>query len=288
MLKNDNIFINFLTDLLQNFNKILRGKNEKFCIIQIKNVKEGGICMKIVHISDLHVSGYNFVEKWGNSLIKMVNSLNPDLILVTGDLTDDGYIYEYEKACSFLERFSCKNKIVVPGNHDARNEGYLIFEKIFGTRFPFYQNGKLAILGLDSTEPDIDDGHIGRENYALIREKLKNFEIKILMLHHHLIPIPGTGRERNIPVDAGDVLKICAEEKINFVLSGHKHLPWLWKLENTYFITAGTATSFRLKGYSYPSFNFLEIEKGSFSLTIFNVEKEREEEKFKRSLKIPK
>jgi len=36
-------------------------------------------------------------------------------------------------------------------------------------------------------------------------------------------------------------------------------LPWTWRLENTYLITAGTATSRRLKGRSYPSFNILEI-----------------------------
>ena len=79
-------------------------------------------------------------------------------------------------------------------------------------------------------------------------------------MHHHLIPIPGTGRERNIPVDAGDVLQLCNELRVNFVLSGHKHLSWIWKLEETYFITAGTATSRRLKSRSYPSFNIIEIE----------------------------
>ncbi len=231
--------------------------------------------MKIVHLSDLHISGHNFVEKWANSLIKLVNNINPEVILITGDLTDEGYIYEYEKVIKFLEKFSCKKLVIVPGNHDSRNEGYVVFEKIFGTRFPFYANGKIGILGLDSTEPDIDDGHIGRENYSLIREKLEKFPIKILLLHHHLIPIPGTGRERNIPVDAGDVLKICTELKINFVLSGHKHFPWIWKLENTYFITAGTATSFRLKGYSFPSFNVLEIEETQTTLSVFNVEKEK-------------
>lgn len=228
--------------------------------------------MKIAHISDLHLSGPNFVLKWSENVIDILKSIKPEILIVTGDLTDDGYIHEYDIAKAYIDKIKIKDKIIVPGNHDARNEGYKIFEEIFRTRFPYYENDKIAILGLDSAVPDIDDGHIGRTKYDKIREKLSvKGKTKIIALHHHLIPIPGTGRERNIPVDAGDVLKLCMELEMNFVLSGHKHLPWVWKLENTYFITAGTATSRRLKGRSYPSFNVLEIEKEKVILKEVNV-----------------
>ena len=226
--------------------------------------------MKIAHISDLHITGSNFVKEWGENLIKMLNEMKPDIVIITGDLTDDGYEYEYDIVKEFLARIKSK-KIVVPGNHDARNKGYEIFEEIFGTRYPFYESSKIAILGIDSSEPDVDDGHIGRENYPLIEEKLGGKDkIKILALHHHLIPIPGTGRERNIPIDAGDVLQLCSKLNINFVLSGHKHLPWIWKLEKTYYITAGTASSRRLKGRSYPSFNIIEMD-GEIKIMEANV-----------------
>ena len=225
--------------------------------------------MKIAHISDLHITGGNFVEEWGENLIKILNKIKPGIIVVTGDLTDDGYTYEYEIAKEYLDRINTK-KIIVPGNHDARNKGYEIFEEVFGTRYPFYENDDVAILGIDSSEPDIDDAHIGRETYRIIRGKLSGKKIKIMALHHHLIPIPGTGRERNIPIDAGDVLQLCMELKINLVLSGHKHLPWKWKLEDTYLITAGTACSRRLKGKSHPSFNLIEIN-GKIKLQEINV-----------------
>lgn len=226
--------------------------------------------MNIAHISDLHITGVNFVEEWGENLIKILNKIMPDIVVITGDLTDDGYIHEYEIVKKYVDRIKSR-KIIVPGNHDARNKGYEIFEETFGTRYPFYENEKIAILGIDSSEPDVDDGHIGRENYPLVEEKLKEKnKIKILALHHHLIPIPGTGRERNIPIDAGDVLELCSRLKINFVLSGHKHLPWIWKLENTFYITAGTACSRRLKGKSYPSFNIIEMD-GKISIKEVNV-----------------
>lgn len=226
--------------------------------------------MNIAHVSDLHITGVNFVKEWGENLIKILNKIMPDIVVITGDLTDDGYIHEYEIVKKYIDRIKSR-KIIVPGNHDARNKGYEIFEETFGTRYPFYENEKIAILGIDSSEPDVDDGHIGRENYPLVEEKLKEKnKIKILALHHHLIPIPGTGRERNIPIDAGDVLELCSRLKINFVLSGHKHLPWIWKLENTFYITAGTACSRRLKGKSYPSFNIIEMD-GKISIKEVNV-----------------
>ncbi len=226
--------------------------------------------MKIAHISDLHLTGGNFVKEWGENLIKILEKIKPDVIVITGDLTDDGYIHEYEIAKAYVERIE-GIKIVVPGNHDARNKGYEIFEEFFETRYPFYEGQEIAILGIDSSEPDIDDGHIGRENYLMIEEKLKGNKMKMLALHHHLIPIPGTGRERNIPIDAGDVLNLCIKLDVDFVLSGHKHLPWIWKLENTYFVTAGTACSRRLKGKSYPSFNILEIEEEAVLISEINV-----------------
>jgi len=228
--------------------------------------------MIIVQISDLHLSGPSFVPDWAETVVSIISSIRPDIVVVTGDLTDDGYAYEYDVVKTYIDRIEAENVMVVPGNHDVRNEGDKLFEEIFQTRFPHYENDKVTILGIDSTEPDIDDGRIGRASYAYIREKLSPAkEIKILAMHHHLIPIPATGRERNIPVDAGDVLKLCIESGVDIVFSGHKHMPWIWKLEDTYFITAGTATTRRLKGKYYPSFYILEIEEDKVLLKEANV-----------------
>ncbi len=233
--------------------------------------------IKIAHVSDLHLTGHNFIKSWSENLQQLLREADPDFLVITGDLTDEGYVYEYEKVAYYLEDLKISPMLVVPGNHDARNEGYRVFEEFFGTRYPFFEDKRVIFLGVDSTEPDIDDGHVGRENYPLIREKLGGNQerFKFLFLHHHLLPIPGTGRERNIPVDAGDVLKICQEVGIDFVLSGHKHLPHVWCLEGAYFVTAGTATSHRLKGFSFPSFNLLMIGEETAELKIVDVKDRR-------------
>ncbi len=227
---------------------------------------------KIAHLSDIHLGSNYYVPEWGKRVVEVVNALAPDLLIISGDLTTEGHVHEYERVIDYLKLFTIKNRLIVPGNHDARNEGYMIFEEIFNTRYPFFENERVCILGVDSSQPDIDDGHIGRSNYQLITQRFSDkSRLKIMVMHHHLVPIPGTGRERHIPTDAGDVLKLCVDLDIRIVLSGHKHLPWVWHIEKTWLITGGTATSQRLKGRTYPSFNILKIDKGEFILGEVNV-----------------
>ena len=43
-------------------------------------------------------------------------------------------------------------------------------------------------------------------------------ELKVFALHHHLIPVPGTGRERSTVADAGDLIEVLIESGVNIVL----------------------------------------------------------------------
>jgi Icc protein len=243
--------------------------------------------MKIIQVSDLHVSGSYFVPEWGDLVVDRINSINPDLLIISGDLTDDGHMYEYEKAVAFVSRFKVKNRFMVPGNHDARNEGYKLFEEFFGERFPSFENEQIYIQGFDSSVPDTDEGHIGRENYKLFSGvRNSSGKLKMIVLHHHVIPIPGTGREENVIWDAGDFLGLIIESGINLVLSGHRHLPWIWKLEHTHFITAGTPTSWRLKAHSHASFNIFDLETERVRMNQVYIIDNKFEEKTKLDIKI--
>ena len=100
-----------------------------------------------------------------------------------------------------------------------------------------------------------------REHYKEIGSTFKDNRdnFKIFFLHHHLLPVPRTGREKNILVDAGDVLELLITSGVNLVLSGHRHVPHLWKLDNMYLLNAGTVSTNRLRGSSKPSYNIIEI-----------------------------
>jgi 3',5'-cyclic AMP phosphodiesterase CpdA len=193
-----------------------------------------------------------------------INGCEPTAVVVSGDLTDAGYRQEYEQAAEYISRFDCENLMVIPGNHDSRNVGYIHFERLFGERYSVLEFEDALMVGVDSSEPDLNDGRVGREHYDFIRESFQNAgeRLKIFVVHHHLIPIPGTGRERNIIFDAGDVLELLAEVGVDLVLSGHKHVPHSWRLEDMLIVNAGTASTTRLRGDTRPCYNVIEIENG--------------------------
>ena len=214
----------------------------------------------IAHISDLHCGGPYFVPNLMERAISEINDLDPDLVVCSGDLTTFGFKPEYVQAKEYLAALECKALVVIPGNHDARNVGYVHFEELFGQRNSVLRIGTTTIVAVDSTEPDLDHGQIGRGRYRWIEEQFREeADLKIFVLHHHLLPVPGTGRERNVVYDAGDCIECLQRAGVDLVLSGHKHVPYAWRLENLFVVNAGTVSSTRLRGKTRPCYNVIEI-----------------------------
>jgi 3',5'-cyclic AMP phosphodiesterase CpdA len=221
----------------------------------------------IAHISDIHVGSNHFVSNLLNRAIIEINEKCPDVVLVSGDLTNEGFKQQYSAVGAYLENIKCERVTVIPGNHDSRNVGYVHFEDVFGPRTSVLHLPGLTMVALDSSQPDLDEGRLGRQNYRWLAEQLADpDEFKIVALHHHLIPLPGTGRERNIIEDAGDFLELLVNIGVDLVLSGHKHVPHTWHFEDFYLSNAGTVSSLRVRGYAKPSYNIVEIEPGSCTI----------------------
>lgn len=221
----------------------------------------------LAHISDLHVGSQYFVPDLMEGTIDEINELNPEFIIATGDLTSEGFKQEYEQVKKYFDEFLCGNLLVVPGNHDSRHVGYQHFEDLIGKRDWVIRYKGMVLVGGDSSEPDLDSGRIGRERSRWIEENFKKENgLKIFVLHHHLIPVPATGRERNIAYDAGDVLEMLINSGVDLVLTGHKHVPFVWKIEDLFVVNAGTASSLRLRGRTKPCYNILEIRKKNIKI----------------------
>jgi 3',5'-cyclic AMP phosphodiesterase CpdA len=151
---------------------------------------------------------------------------------------------------------------MIPGNHDSRNVGYVHFEALFGPRSVVWHGQGISVVGVDSTEPDLDHGHIGRARYPWLETQFAHpADFRIFMLHHHLLPVPGTGRERNVVYDAGDVLEVLQRCRVDLVLSGHKHVPYAWRLEDIFVVSTGTACSLRLRGNIKPCYTLIHIDE---------------------------
>ncbi len=222
--------------------------------------------MRIVHISDLHF-GEELVRSKVEKAVKQINELEPDLVVVTGDLSCWGIHSELREAFETLEKLK-PDYFVVPGNHDARNNGIEFFELYFGDRKRVYRDGEVVIVGVDSTQPDIDDGYVGFEQRRWIAEQVRKDKINILALHHHIVPIPDTGRERNVLIDAGDVVEMLINLGFALVLAGHRHMPYSIRLMRTHIIHAGSLGSFKILGMPDHNYNIIDIDDETVSLKL--------------------
>src|SRR5262245_16639494 len=130
--------------------------------------------LSIAHISDLHCGGPHFVPTLLERAISEINDMKPDLVVCSGDLTTFGFKPEYVQAKSYLDKIECESLVIVPGNHDARNVGYVHFEEMFGDRSSVLHLSGVSVVAVDSTEPDLDHGEIGRGRYPWIEEQLSH------------------------------------------------------------------------------------------------------------------
>jgi len=231
--------------------------------------------MKIVHFSDIHVeSGGLFRPDLMERVVEETNQYGPDLVAMAGDLTGEGYRAQFEEAKGYLDRLECPNVVAVMGNHDVRNIGYRYFQELFGPRsgarvFPVPE-GEAKVVALDTTKPDLDDGEVGREYYGWLDSELREWDRgpKIVILHHHVLAVPGTGRDKNILRDAGDVVAVLRDVGVDVVLAGHRHVPYFWNLSGVRVIHSGTAASERIRGSVGPSYNLIDLGADEVEVTL--------------------
>src|SRR3954470_9529413 len=88
----------------------------------------------IVQLSDLHCGTQFFLPNLLERAITETNEMEPDVVVISGDLTSHGFKEEYAVAKEYLDSIHYQSMIVIPGNHDSRNVGYVHFEEMFGAR----------------------------------------------------------------------------------------------------------------------------------------------------------
>jgi len=233
--------------------------------------------MRIAHISDIHANyGTDFNNKIFEKAVKILNKLEKDFIFISGDLTSEGLLREYKLAKEKLNMIKGE-KVIVPGNHDERNLGFKLFPEFFGAPSFIQDHNDLTLVGLASSEPDKDDGRLGRKRHQTIEEVIrKNKKMTVIGFHHHLIPVPNSGRETNIIEDAGETLDIILQNNVPLVLMGHRHVPYGVRIHNTLLVNAGTFSCNRTRAHFGNTFNLIEIEGSNVVVTVINIEKDKQ------------
>jgi len=235
---------------------------------------------RIVHLSDLHFGRTDPAVVRG--ACEAVNRLKPDLVVVSGDLTQRARSHQFRAARAFLDRLP-KPQIVVPGNHDiplwnlfARGFSPLRKYRHIVTRdlSPFFADDEIAVLGLNTARAlTIKDGRINQRQIALAVTRFSAGAphcVRILVTHH-----PFDQPEKG---DAGDIVGRAVlamaqiGSRVDLILSGHLHLGRSGPSAVRYpgsgalIVLAGTATSTRLRGGEPNAFNVLELDGGALTL----------------------
>ena len=236
--------------------------------------------LRILHISDLHF-GRPFRQDVANEALTAAIQVDPDVIVVSGDLTQRARRDQFLAAKNYLGQFPSVPMLIVPGNHDVPlyriherllNPHRLYQEIIDRELNPVLRLEPAVIVGLDSTAPRtaISNGRILPWQLQLCERAFADVpdEIaKIVVAHHHFAPAPDYLHDWTMPKAKRAMMRFV-ELDVDMILGGHLHRAFIGNSLDFYpgshrdrgiiIVQSGTTTSRRGRGR--------EVEKNSFNV----------------------
>jgi 3',5'-cyclic AMP phosphodiesterase CpdA len=234
---------------------------------------------RIAHLSDMHFG--TVVPQVAEAVIERIHSLKPDLILVTGDISQRAREVQFREARKFLDQFAPIPMISLPGNHDIPL--FNIFTRLFFPYFGYtkyfkgrldgiYSHNDIEILTLNSTDRF---RHVqGALDLKQLKEELVAFKadakLRIVAFHHPMDCKKGVD-EKNLLINRAQAIQLFEKYKVDLVLGGHIHDPITRttvirypSLKRSFVLSvAGTTTSYRTRRFAPNSFNIYDLTTDS-------------------------
>jgi 3',5'-cyclic AMP phosphodiesterase CpdA len=242
---------------------------------------------RLIHLSDLHFGAHDpaIVE----AVQRQVDEANPDLVVISGDLTQRAKTEQFQQACRFLERLrdNGHDVLAVPGNHDVPLYDVLrrflspltrYMRFVDDTLCPLYELPGATVLGINTARSfTFKDGRISHEQMEFIRKTFERTDpkaMRILVTHHPLFALP-VGEEVARAVGRSELaLDAIGEAGVDMLLAGHNHHASIHSASDlvtragpALVIQAGTATSTRIREQPQ-SFNRIETGENSATVTV--------------------
>lgn len=176
------------------------------------------------------------------ALIEDLATVEPDHVVVTGDLTNVSSPHEFDAARTWLERIGTGDNVsVVPGNHDAyvrvpRSVSWDLWSEWMDSdagdepsRFPTLRvRESLAIVGVCSAQPTLPllaSGEVGGEQLERLEKLLSSLAdsglFRVVLIHHP--PTPGAVSRRRALRDGTAFREMLSRVGAELVLHGHGH-----------------------------------------------------------------
>ncbi len=215
--------------------------------------------IRIAHISDLHFG--REIPEVVEALVDELHALHPDLIAVSGDLTQRARAAEFLKVRVFFDRLP-QPLIVVPGNHDVPDYRLTRFvapwsrwKRWLGSDMePVVEGDRFCAVGINSARrwgPYLDWSR-GRVNLAQIRRVEQVFsqgakDLHILVAHHPFL-LTASSASRHAIARADIALPRWFRAQVDLILGGHVHMAYSGVVDGIVVAQTGTTLSSRLKG----------------------------------------
>lgn len=229
----------------------------------------------VLHISDTHF-GTEQAEVV-TALIKLARECTPDLLVLSGDVTQRARLRQFEAARDFLDAMSVPDMLVLPGNHDiplfnlaARVfSPYGNYRRVFGENLePEFESPDLLVLGVNTTRPQRHTvGAVSAAQIERVKSRLLEAgpsQLRIVVLHQPVRAIRDSDI-KNLLRGYEQAVTVWAAAGADVILGGHVHLPHVRLMGEVfpelprplYSVLAGTAVSRRVRGEVPNSVNLL-------------------------------
>lgn len=234
---------------------------------------------RLVHLSDLHFGRErpDLIEP----LLEAISTLAPDLVAVSGDMTQRARDIEFRAARAFLDAVPAP-VLVVPGNHDVPLHLPLHrmvvpwggWRRWIGPDLePVHEDEEMTVVGVNTVDAlSWQTGRLSRRRLARACERLgasPGPRLRVVVAHHPLVH-PAGSKKSPIPGAAAALRRLtgCGAD---LILSGHLHAwhaaPLLQKDDRAAIqLHAGTGLSTRVRGEPN-DFNLIELRTGRIAVT---------------------
>jgi 3',5'-cyclic AMP phosphodiesterase CpdA len=189
------------------------------------------VATRILHVSDLH-TGTREDPEVARALAQLIERVQPELIVASGDLTHRGLRDQHDRAAQLLRSFGLPLH-VIPGNHDipytfpARfTRTFAEFERLWETTQPVYRSESLLIVGLNSVRAwRHQSGGLRQHQLDWAAEQLAGADdgvLRIVVMHHQMIGAPWRSRKKPV-ARRNHVLAVLVDSGAELILGGHIH-----------------------------------------------------------------